>query len=370
MSQNNQNSVECLPDTTEFYDTSELTEHTNESIDMNESISLKVRENSLNKLSDLLLKNIVHYYGKSSTPISDASDISEMLTDSVKKTIDYFKSFIKDCNSLEEVQKIAQNVELDDENFRSTYMIKKHLEDRNLLFKPQTFTIENECIVQLNDLDAGIDTITYQGIVMPIQEQIKTFLELSGILEAIFESQEQYSLREVDNQTISHFCQGNLWKTIRAKYDGKNIIPIMIYNDEFNIDNAVGPHSSDNGISAFYYQFPSFPNHLKSKVKYIFVAIALSKYIKNNSDSALWMLVHIFKDLEINGIDILNKNGETIKVHIILTNMQGDNLGIHMICGFTTGFNSSFYCRFCLTPKDICKILCDSSNMDLRTVDK
>uniref|UniRef100_T1GS92 Uncharacterized protein n=1 Tax=Megaselia scalaris TaxID=36166 RepID=T1GS92_MEGSC len=89
----------------------------------------------------------------------------------------------------------------------------------------------------------------------------------------------------------------------------------MLYINDFQVYDSLGPHSGGNAISAFYYKFLGLPSYLKSKILFIFVAIlTLAKY---------------------------------------------DNSGIHLICGFKKGLNSTYYCRFYLTPKSICQHLID-----------
>lgn len=317
----------------------------------------------------IILKKMVHFYCKPNTPISNASEISLMLKDIVDFTTESLKEQVSKCSTLEEVQKLVNGIELDDQQFRSTYMFKKHLQDSEVYFQPQKFVIQHTFVHYMGDMDNEFNMDTYHGIVMPIEDQIRTFLQLPGMLEAILENQEQYCSESVD-RPITHFCQGKLWKDTVNRNIGKKIIPIMLYNDDFKIDDSTGPHSGDNAMSGFYYQFPSLPNHLKSKLQYIFVAmLTLAKHVKEcTPDSALYMLVHIFTRMEVKGINVLDKSGKEHTIHFILTNLQGDNLGIQTIFGFAS-FNSNFYCRFCLTPKSICKHIYDSNGIELRSID-
>lgn len=334
----------------------------------NDNVNDEVRFNK--DLSTVVQKNIISFYCKTNTPISNALDISTMLTSVINFITMGVKSKVEECTTLEEVQKFVSNIELDDSDFKSAHMFKKSLTDKGVYFQPKKFVIMNRFVHNIEDLDDNTDMESYHGIIMPIKEQIVAFLQLPGMLSAVLRNQNKYT-NASSELSIRHFCQGELWRNIIKNNIGKTIIPVMIYNDDFGIDDSRGPHAGDNAISAFYYHFPSLPSHLKSKLQYIFVAmITLAKHIKECSpDSALYMLFHVFKSLEDDGVDITDETGKSHKIHIILTNIQGDNLGIHLICGFTLSFNSNFYCRFCLTPKNICKCLCELGEVELRTVE-
>lgn len=329
-------------------------------------------ENNFNEnVSKFILKSMVHFYCKPNNPFSNAEEITEMVTDLMNFTSENLKEEILKCSTLEEATNFVNQVEFDFDKFRSMYMLTKHLEETKVLFHPKKFVINNRTVHYFDDMSNEVDVETYHGIIMPIDDQIKAFLQLPGILKAIITNQNKYQSVS-SSKPISHFCQGKLWREIVQRNVGNTLIPIMIYNDDFTVDSGIGPHSSGTSISGFYYQFPSLPAHLKSKLQYIFVAmLALSKHLKECSpDSSLYMLLHVFTRLESNGLVIVDETGKSHKIYIVLTNVLGDNLGIHTICGFTKGFNSGFYCRFCLTHKSVCQYLSDNKNIEIRTIDR
>lgn len=62
-------------------------------------------------------------------------------------------------------------------------------------------------------------------------------------------------------------------------------------------------------------------------------------------------LIEELNDIEINGIEVKQTDGNYVKVHMILGLINGDNLGMNEILGFTTSFNSTFCCRICRIDK-------------------
>lgn len=315
---------------------------------------------------------MVHFYCKPNTPLSNATEIAKMLKDVINFTTESLKDKMLQCSTLAQAQQFVRDIEIDDKQYRSEYMFKKYLKESNLWFEPTAFVINHEFVQTIVDMENEIVMDTYRGIVMPIEDQIRSFLQLPGMLKLMLNEQGRYFVDNCTNKPIAHFCQASLWKGIVNKNVGKKIIPIMIYNDDFKIDDSVGPHGGDTSISAFYYQFPSLPSYLKSKLQYIFVGmLTLSKHVKEcTADSALNMILNIFTRLEVYGIEIVDEVGERHKIHFILTNVLGDNLGIHTILGFAQSFNATYYCRFCITPKSRCQHMFNDKDIVLRCIER
>ena len=98
--------------------------------------------------------------------------------------------------------------------------------------------------------------------------QIKKFLEIPKMLATIMHNQEML----MRGQSYKNMVNGSIRKSIMSSYNGKKVIPISIYNDDFNPDNTVSPHASDCKLSAFYYLLPTLPDHLSHNLKFIFLA--------------------------------------------------------------------------------------------------
>jgi len=57
------------------------------------------------------------------------------------------------------------------------------------------------------------------------------------------------------------------------------VIPYNIYFDDFQINNQLGSHSYY--ICACFYSFPTIPQHLQTKLDFVFLApLISSKYLK------------------------------------------------------------------------------------------
>jgi len=73
------------------------------------------------------------------------------------------------------------------------------------------------------------------------------------------------------------------------------------------------------------------------------------------------------KDLTEKGIEIV-VNDVTHQVYFITSLILGDNLGLNSICGFTSSFKNSHFCRVCYVGSDKVHCLCSENPLILRTV--
>lgn len=193
------------------------------------------------------------------------------------------------------------------------------------------------------------------GIIMPVKKQIKRFLELPNVFERIINNQSQVE----QNGNYRNIIDGSLWKKIVESFQGKYVIPLFLYNDDFQPDSSVSPHSSSGKLGAYYYSFPTLPDYLATNLKNIFIAILVkvkevdvNDVVSQEFDPALFALFEIFADLEKHGIN-LKINGKMETVYVVLPQFLGDNLAVNGSLGFPKGFTAIYICRICLMPKDI-----------------
>lgn len=72
-----------------------------------------------------------------------------------------------------------------------------------------------------------------------------------------------------------------LEKNILKRNEGKTVVFIGIYQDDS--DNPLGPHKKGTKLSAYYYSYPTLPEHLAMNLNNIFLAaIHKSNDVNNN----------------------------------------------------------------------------------------
>ena len=155
---------------------------------------------------------------------------------------------------------------------------------------------------------------------------------------------------EIENRETNiytNIIHGEVWKSKIATIINKIVIPYLLYYDDLEINNALGSHSTEQSLAAFYYSFPSIPQHHLSLLENIFVALVYkSKDFCHGNDACLSNLIKEIKDLENNGLLLHTREGQ-FQVYFILGAIVGDNLGLNSLLGFTKSFKSSYPCRIC-----------------------
>lgn len=230
----------------------------------------------------------------------------------------------------------------------------EYLKKIDKLVLPQIVSIENNKNIrleQMNYTDTNEEKKNFL-VIMPIRHQLKSFLDCNDALKLILSNG-----AEMEKSTfLKNYVNGKTWKKIREKYGNDIIVPIALYADEFEINDAQGSHSNRHSVCGIYYNLLTLPNEFSSKLKNIFVGGMLKKQdIKDEDINRLIApLIDVFNDLEENGIDFYAE-GRNKTVRFVLSLLTGDNLGIHTMLSLSSGFNATFYCRFCRRPKVLLK---------------
>lgn len=275
---------------------------------------------------------------------------------------------LKNCSNLQEgIDLLSAKPVLSFEDYLSEHMFKKKLEKLELYSEPIKFTIGNETI----EVEPGrIISVPREGTIMDIEFQIVKFFEIDGILDAVLKYQEE--LMNLPNGIYKNFVNGSFWKSVVERNEGKTLIPLFLYSDDFVIGNKKGPHSQENSLCAFYYMFPTAPPQIVSKLNSIFVAM-FAKSIdlkKHGNESPEHTLLNIFKRLEVEGVTLFKSSNKEKKVHIIFSKILGDNLGIHILCGFNRNFRGGRPCIFCEITFEMLKISSEINPDLIRTLEK
>lgn len=233
---------------------------------------------------------------------------------------------------------------------KSEYRFIKQLESINVYKNLTVFTMSNEVCEIVKNHKPTIDNNSFQGVVMPIKFQIKSFFETSNILQTTIENMNFLK----NNQSYCNFINGSVWKKIERNYfNSKQIlIPYFLYFDDFEINNPLSSHAGEHKLCGGYYSFPTIPSQYNSQLSTIFLACIFKTKDHQffGNDITFNTLVKTLKEISEDGI-MLYINGEEKLVHFVLGMIIGDNLGLNSILGFTKSFNSNYYCRICKRNK-------------------
>lgn len=324
--QNNDTNIESLTNETNIDDNSQ------------EEYAAKSDENSF----DLTLMKLL-------TKLHSDSSLSRKFIDELYKMIQF--DIVDPILNLIADDNVKERIKTSFDNLNSFYKFKKKLKEQGKSTHAEQRIVSEKTDLVFKNGNPKYETVTDTISLMPIQQQIKLFFELPNILDTILDYMRQL---EQEKDETNNFIQGKIWKNIKQNFNHEDIvIPCFLYHDDFAADSPLSSNTANSKIAAFYYSFPVIPQHLLSSPNYIFDALFFRTSLKNN-DLAFLLdpLIEIFKELEEEGL-ILNINGKEIRIYVVLSLIIGDNLALNELIGLTKSFNSSYFCRFCLTPKEM-----------------
>ncbi|XP_051168530.1 uncharacterized protein LOC127286215 [Leptopilina boulardi] len=210
------------------------------------------------------------------------------------------------------------------------FVINGRMEKKNQKGEPQLSYVEQ--------------TISY----IPMKSVLKNFLELPGVFNAILSNIEKAEKSE----KIVSVVQGTLWKSLKQKISG-TLLPLIVYFDDFEINNPLGTHRCFHKMGAVYYTLDCIPDEYASLLENVFLAQFhnTQDYDECDNEQIFWKFILMLIELETTGI-IITVDGVQINVKFAMFTMSGDNLGLNGALGYTKGFNSDFNCRGCIANKE------------------
>lgn len=282
-------------------------------------------------------------------------EITDSFTEFFTSSLEHIGENIKRCPDKETAFRSFQKSSFEVTNALKSFNTKQKLVTalirRNVYKEPERFLLKSGIIEKLCEIEEKEN----HGVIMPIKHQIRSFLEMPNVFQQIISNQSLPS----ENGIYRRFIDGNLWKKIIDSYDGKYVIPVFLYSDEFQPDSSVSPHTDTGKLGAYYYSFPTLPDFLATHLKNIFIALLVkakdmefNDIISQDFDPAMFALFEVFSDLEKNGLS-LKVDGKTETVYIVLPQFLGDNLAVNGCLGFMRGFTAIYICRICLMPKTL-----------------
>ena len=168
---------------------------------------------------------------------------------------------------------------------------------------------------------------------------------------------------------IRDICDGTYFRSHPFWQSDENLLQIMLYFDEFTAINQSGCHAARYKFAGVYFQLANLDDHDRSQSNYIqLVIMAKASSIKEHGMQILLTpLVQDLKILEDQGITVERPEG-IFRFHGSIVATVSDNLGCHMIGGFSRSFNSLRSCTFCSITKPDLRETHDVSTCERRTV--
>lgn len=154
--------------------------------------------------------------------------------------------------------------------------------------------------------------------------------------------------------TYTDFSDGAYFKTHPLFTVERLALQIQIYYDDFETANPLGSKRGIHKIGCLYFIVRNLPPKFNSVLMNIhLVALFHTQDLQNYGfDVILEPLINDVKILESQGLSLPFSDEP---VHGTISQITGDNLGMHTILGFNESFSSRHFCRLCLIEKSDCQ---------------
>lgn len=173
---------------------------------------------------------------------------------------------------------------------------------------------------------------------------MKNFLELPVKYTSIIE----YVNFKEQCSCIRSIFQSERWMNIRSWFNGKIVLPLTVFGDDFEINNPLGSRQGQNKLHRLYCSITAISPAFASKLKNILLIqnckTRLKKIVAHSK--LLNPVVQQIIALQKNGFNI-TVGGKKLTVYFDIFNLSGDNLELHILLGFHESFNSNYPCRMC-----------------------
>lgn len=320
-------------------------------IDTRDDFDLSEFNNTLRRNATIFVAKLYSKPGLPRNHVDDViKDITSFLSDTFApdKIIKILKLAPLKSDVVNAVDHILKAFENPFSGLSSEYLRMKYFKSTGDYIPPETYIIDSriERTVTGGAVKGKMQNVTGQHI--PLRKTLKQFFELPDALSSTLKYMNDLKSSDV----VSNFIQCQKWQTIKTQfYSPLDIaIPIIIYYDDWEPNNALGPHSEK--IGCVYANLPALPEECQSKLENIFeVLIFNADDRKTYGNKKIFQpLIEELKYLEKVGIFINTPQGET-KVYFPTVLIIGDNLGVNGMCGFVESFSATHMCRFCKATK-------------------
>lgn len=248
-------------------------------------------------------------------------------------------------------------------SIESEHLLLQYLEkDLGLYIPPEEIIIDKQNVTAVKGEKVKKD-VSFQFI--PLRKVFKKFFEIPNVLKS---TQAHIEELEANDTILANVVQTEMWKEKKASFGNRLVLPLELYQDEYQTNNPLGSHKSKGKVGAIYCFPACLPPNLQSKVENIFL---LTLYRVQDAERVPpYMLfskaVEELKFLETSGITVDTEDGP-VDIFFTLSVVIGDNIGVNFMLGFSTGFTANHPCRFCEIHKEDLNKIFDASECKLRT---
>ena len=305
------------------------------------------------ELRTILVFFVSKLYSYADMARSRANDIINNVSEILTKEAELFQKVIENSSDLNDLKVLIANLKntfkfLGDTEFKRRSYFQKQLKT---YIPPEQIKLGErvEYVSENNKPESrSVRHKNSSAEFIPLREVLKRFFELPNVLSDTL----KYLHYLQNTPVISNFVQGDFWKTKMNLecYQGKLVLPIFPYADEYENNNPLGTHKGITKCLAVYASVPCLPPHYVSKIENIFLFVLFNSldYKVFENKIIFRRIIDELKYLHEEGVTI-ECNGEKNIIYFLSALWAGDNLGLNAILGFTRCFNNTVCCRMCLS---------------------
>lgn len=165
---------------------------------------------------------------------------------------------------------------------------------------------------------------------------------------------------------LRSFRDGSMYKSHMNA--SEKLVHILLYMDELEIVNPLGPARGLHKLLAVYYTVLDIHPRFRSQLKLLHLAV-IAKYadvLKYGLGVALRPLLQELKELQNNGMH-LSLGGHQVLLKVSVLACSGDNLSMNRLGGFTCSFSRGSVCRFCMAHSSQLPVITREELCELRS---
>ena len=213
----------------------------------------------------------------------------------------------------------------------SDYLVNKHIKDKMPYSEPETKQVGVHMGKKL--------FATY----VSIRKVVTKMLSQNGFLaETMY-----YAITDKNVDNYIDFKDGSSWNLPPPKLDNGKlviVIPLLMYSDEFELCNPIGPSKKKHKLSAYCYILPCVPPKYRSTVNFTQLACLVKDITSKLAgvSNVLKPMIDELQSLWTHPIQL-----DDVDAYVKLIAISSDNLTAHSLAGFQQTFASGKFCRHC-----------------------
>ncbi|KAJ8677794.1 hypothetical protein QAD02_013581 [Eretmocerus hayati] len=153
--------------------------------------------------------------------------------------------------------------------FRSEHKALKFFEERGYLIMPRTIVLDSPYGFRTKNAECIPATICDKLQFIPMREVLKRYLSMPGVLEKVIANIERLK----KDKSFNSVFKSKMYEEIEKRYPGKFFLLLLLYNDDFEINNCLGSHRVISKIGAVYCTFLGLPAECESTRKHILIPV-------------------------------------------------------------------------------------------------